>query len=114
MSNVTRIVESIEHGDRKAADDLLPLVYEELRRSRRSQLQPASGLLPRDVNSKGLARSLRDATLLGQENHAEAEPLLIRRRFACGPFKNRSLALGGPATRIQKFLHTFSRWNAHV
>jgi RNA polymerase sigma factor (TIGR02999 family) len=32
MSDVTRILESIEHGDRKAADDLLPLVYEELRK----------------------------------------------------------------------------------
>ncbi|SPE52949.1 RNA polymerase, sigma-24 subunit, ECF subfamily [Verrucomicrobia bacterium] len=32
MSDVTRILESIEQGDPKAADKLLPLVYEELRR----------------------------------------------------------------------------------
>ena len=32
MSDVTRILESIEHGDPKAADRLLPLVYEELRK----------------------------------------------------------------------------------
>ena len=32
MSDVTRILESIEHGDPKAADQLLPLVYDELRR----------------------------------------------------------------------------------
>jgi RNA polymerase sigma factor (TIGR02999 family) len=32
LSDVTRILESIEHGDPKAADKLLPLVYEELRR----------------------------------------------------------------------------------
>ena len=32
MSDVTRILESIEHGDPKAADQLLPLVYEELRK----------------------------------------------------------------------------------
>src|SRR5580704_3086964 len=32
LSDVTRILESIEHGDPKAADDLLPLVYEELRK----------------------------------------------------------------------------------
>jgi len=32
LSDVTRILESIEHGDRKAADELLPLVYEELRK----------------------------------------------------------------------------------
>ena len=32
MSDVTRILESIEHGDPKAADKLLPLVYGELRK----------------------------------------------------------------------------------
>ncbi len=32
MSDVTRILSAIEHGDAKAADELLPLVYEELRK----------------------------------------------------------------------------------
>jgi len=32
LSDVTRILESIQHGDPKAADALLPLVYAELRR----------------------------------------------------------------------------------
>jgi RNA polymerase sigma factor (TIGR02999 family) len=32
MSEVTRILENIENGDRKAADELLPLVYGELRK----------------------------------------------------------------------------------
>jgi RNA polymerase sigma factor (TIGR02999 family) len=32
MSEVTRTLENIEHGNRKAADELLPLVYEELRK----------------------------------------------------------------------------------
>jgi len=32
MSDVTRILSAIEQGDAKAADQLLPLVYEELRR----------------------------------------------------------------------------------
>jgi RNA polymerase sigma factor (TIGR02999 family) len=32
MSDVTRILNAIEKGDRQAADKLLPLVYEELRR----------------------------------------------------------------------------------
>jgi RNA polymerase sigma factor (TIGR02999 family) len=31
MSEVTRILQNIEDGDRKAADELLPLVYKELR-----------------------------------------------------------------------------------
>ena len=32
MSEFTQILESVEHGDPKAADKLLPLVYEELRK----------------------------------------------------------------------------------
>ena len=32
MSDVTRILQSIEEGDPKAAEELLPLVYDELRR----------------------------------------------------------------------------------
>ena len=32
MSDVTRILEAAQRGDSKAADELLPLVYEELRR----------------------------------------------------------------------------------
>ena len=31
MTDVTRILNAIEQGDAKAADELLPLVYEELR-----------------------------------------------------------------------------------
>ncbi|HXJ56052.1 MAG TPA: ECF-type sigma factor [Candidatus Dormibacteraeota bacterium] len=32
MSDVTRVIEAIQQGDPKAADELLPLVYEELRK----------------------------------------------------------------------------------
>ena len=32
MSEVTQILSAIEHGDAKAAAELLPLVYDELRR----------------------------------------------------------------------------------
>ena len=32
MSELTRILESIESGDAKAAEELLPLVYQELRK----------------------------------------------------------------------------------
>ena len=32
MSDVTRILKSVANGDQKAADELLPLVYEELRK----------------------------------------------------------------------------------
>jgi RNA polymerase sigma factor (TIGR02999 family) len=47
MSDVTRILNAIEHGDAKAADELLPLVYEELRRlaaQKMSQEKPGQTL----------------------------------------------------------------------
>jgi RNA polymerase sigma factor (TIGR02999 family) len=47
MNDVTRILAAIEHGDPKAADELLPLVYQELRRlaaRRLSQEKPGQTL----------------------------------------------------------------------
>src|SRR5437016_7692296 len=38
VSHVTRVIESIQHGDPKAADELLPLVYEELRKLAASKM----------------------------------------------------------------------------
>lgn len=38
MSDVTRILESIQHGDPKAADESLPLVYGELRKLAASKM----------------------------------------------------------------------------
>src|SRR5437868_4908661 len=32
MSDITRTLQAIQHGDERAADELLPLVYEELRK----------------------------------------------------------------------------------
>src|SRR3954449_13393628 len=38
MNDVTRILSAIEHGDPKASEDLLPLVYRELRRLAKQRL----------------------------------------------------------------------------
>src|ERR1035441_2797450 len=38
VSDVTRMIEAIQQGDPKAADELLPLVYEELRRLAASKM----------------------------------------------------------------------------
>ncbi len=38
MSDITRVIEAIQHGDPKAADELLPLVYEELRKLAASRM----------------------------------------------------------------------------
>lgn len=49
MSDVTRILAAIDHGDAEAADQLLPLVYEELRRlaaHKMAQENPGQTLQP--------------------------------------------------------------------
>ena len=38
MSDVTRVIEAIQRGEPKAADELLPLVYEELRKLAASKM----------------------------------------------------------------------------
>ena len=63
VSDATRVIEAIQHGDPKAADELLPLVYEELRKAWNFAL----GMLPLPLNGterEGLHRSagiLREA-----------------------------------------------------
>jgi len=47
MSDVTRILSAIEQGDRRAAEQLLPLVYDELRKlaaARLAQEEPGQTL----------------------------------------------------------------------
>ena len=49
MSDVTRILDRVQQGDPKAAEELLPLVYEELRRlaaARMAQEAPGQTLQP--------------------------------------------------------------------
>jgi RNA polymerase sigma factor (TIGR02999 family) len=43
MSEVTRILSAIEHGDPRAADELLPLVYDELRKLAAQRLAQEQG-----------------------------------------------------------------------
>ena len=52
MSEVTRILSAIEHGDPRAAEKLLPLVYDELRRlatQRLAREDPGQSLLSSDL-----------------------------------------------------------------
>src|SRR5580700_8945569 len=67
MSEVTRILESIEQGDPKAADELLPLVYEELRKLaafKLAQQSPDQTLQPTALVHEAYLK------LLGDGNHS--------------------------------------------
>ena len=64
MNNVTRILNSIEQGDPKAADELLPLVYEELRKLaavRMAQEAPGQTLQPTALVHEAWVRLVGDA-----------------------------------------------------
>jgi RNA polymerase sigma factor (TIGR02999 family) len=66
MTNVTRILNAIEQGDVKAADELLPLVYEELRvlaGQKLSQERPGQTLQATALVHEAYIK------LVGTENH---------------------------------------------
>jgi hypothetical protein len=45
MSNVTRLLEAAQRGDRKAASDLLPLVFDELRQIAAARMAEENGMI---------------------------------------------------------------------
>jgi RNA polymerase sigma factor (TIGR02999 family) len=64
MNDVTRILQSIQHGDPKAADELLPLVYGELRKlaaARMAQESPGQTLQPTALVHEAWLRLVGDA-----------------------------------------------------
>ena len=64
MNDVTRILNSIQHGDPKAADELLPLVYGELRKlaaARMAQESPGQTLQPTALVHEAWLRLVGDA-----------------------------------------------------
>jgi serine/threonine protein kinase len=67
MSDVTRILERAHQGDRQAAEELLPLVYEELRK-----------LAVQHAHQKGIIhRDLKPSNILVTINDGEAVPKVI-------------------------------------
>jgi RNA polymerase sigma factor (TIGR02999 family) len=66
MGDVTRILDAIQHGDAKAADELLPLVYQELRRLAAFKMAgevPGQTLQPTALVHEAWLK------LVGNENH---------------------------------------------
>ena len=62
MGDVTRILSDIESGDPAAAEQLLPLVYDELRKLARAKLrheQPGQTLTSRSISSNDSVRLQR-------------------------------------------------------
>src|SRR4051794_27466477 len=68
MSEVTRILEAVERGEKQAADELLPLVYDELRKLAAQHLadeQPGQTLQPTALVHEVFLRLIGPANALG-------------------------------------------------
>jgi len=105
LSDVTRILESIEHGDPKAADELLPLVYEELRKlaaSKMARETPNQTLQPTALVHEAWLRLVgNDNPQFANRAHffaAAAEAM--RRILINNALRKRALRHGGGQQRV--------------
>ena len=106
MSDVTRILTAIEQGDAKAADKLLPLVYEELRRlaaQKMSHEQPGQTLqataLVHEAYIRLVGSEARDWS--GRTHFFAAAAEAMRRILIDNARRKKSLKHGGDRRRQQ-------------
>ena len=106
VSDVTRILELVEHGDPKAAADLMPLVYEELRRlaahwmglERPGQTRQATAL----VHEAWLRIAGGDATVWqGRRHFFAAAAEAMRRILVEAARRKKRLKHGGDLMRVE-------------
>ena len=106
MTEVTRILSQIEDGDPSAADQLLPLIYDELRRlatSRLSNEKPGQTLQPTALVHEAYLRLIGDG---GQHQHWDgrghffsAAAEAMRRIMVESARRKKSQKCGGGASR---------------
>ncbi len=105
MSDVTRILESIEHGDPKAADELLPLVYGELRRlaaAKMSHEAPNQTLQPTALVHEAWLRLVGDDNpqFANRAHFFAAAAEAMRRILIDKARRKRALRHGGEQQRV--------------
>lgn len=106
MSDVTRILSQIEQGDPQAADQLLPLVYEELRKLAAAKLaheKPGQTLQATALVHEAYLRLIGPANANGFENrvHFFAAAAESMRRILTDAARHKLTArLGGAAPRL--------------
>lgn len=105
MSDVTRILESIEHGDPKAADQLLPLVYGELRKlaaARMANEQPNQTLQPTALVHEAWIRLVGNSNpnFSGRAHFFGAADEAMRRILIDNARRKRAVRHGGDQQRV--------------
>ena len=106
MSDVTRILNAIEYGDAKAADELLPLVYEELRRlaaQKMSQEKPGQTLQATALVHEAYIRLVeaKDQTWDSRGHFFKAAAEAMRRILIEKARRKKSRKRGGDRQRIE-------------
>ena len=96
MSEVTRILSAIEEGDPHAAEQLLPLVYDELRRlaaQKRAQERPGQTLQPTALVHEGYLRLVENNCRSWDSRH---------HFFAAAAEAMRRIPSAGPPTQLDE------------
>ncbi|UCC99332.1 MAG: sigma-70 family RNA polymerase sigma factor [Phycisphaerales bacterium] len=105
MSDVTRILTAIERGDAKAADELLPLVYEQLRRlaaRKMSQEPPGQTLQATALVHEAYIRLVgsEDPNWSGRTHFFAAAAEAMRRILIDNARRKQRLKRGGEQQRV--------------
>ena len=105
MSDVTRILESIQHGDPKASDELLPLVYGELRKLAAAKMAhepPNQTLQPTALVHEAWLRLVGNANpkFDGRAHFFAAAAEAMRRILIDKARRKRALRHGGDQQRV--------------
>jgi RNA polymerase sigma factor (TIGR02999 family) len=107
MNDVTRILSAVEHGDARAAEHLLPLVYDELRRlaaQRLAQEKPGQTLQATALVHEAYLRLVDagDARQWNSRGHFFAAAAEAMRRIVVDRARDkRRLKRGGAAQRVE-------------
>jgi RNA polymerase sigma factor (TIGR02999 family) len=105
VSDVTRVIEAVQRGDAKAADELLPLVYEELRKLAASKMaNEAAGntLQPTALVHEAWLRLVgkENPKFAGRAHFFAAAAEAMRRILIDRARRKRALRYGGKQVRV--------------
>jgi RNA polymerase sigma factor (TIGR02999 family) len=118
MSDVTQILSQIESGDPSAADELLPLVYEELRKLAAAKLareKPGQTLQATALVHDAYVRlvDVEKAQHWDSRRHFFAAAAEAMRRILVESARRRqSVKHGGQRARISKAIRRMTLWNS--
>jgi RNA polymerase sigma factor (TIGR02999 family) len=106
LTDITRILESIEHGDPKAADELLPLVYGELRKlaaSKMARETPNQTLQPTALVHEAWVRLVGEGNppFANRAHFFAAAAEAMRRILIDNARRKRALRHGGGQERVE-------------